>query len=225
MTEPVSWPDAVQALTAVVVAIFTAVLTWLGIVQSKLLRRSTVMSRTALYAAKDSAAAAIRAAEIAEANLIALARARIYMDKPSTVYFQTVPSNEHVMAVVGVVWRNSGPTAPVEGRQAVRMRYDFTRPNLKDAEFEEDDLGACFVGPLSTTTSGTFQISKGQFERVKNGEAFVHIFGEFRYRDGLVGTPERISRFGIELEPGIPKSDGPDNPFSFVVMGDFTSAS
>jgi hypothetical protein len=224
MPDSTIWPDVVQAVAAVVVAAFTAVLTWVGVLQARLLKRSTAMSRTALYAAKDSAAAAIRAAEIAEANLVALVRARIHMDKPSTVYFQTVPSNKHVMGVVGVVWRNAGPTAAVDGRQAVRMRYDFTPPTLQDAVFDEDSLGACFIGPMSTTNSGQFQISKGQFERVKNGEAFVHIFGEFRYRDGLAGTPERVSRFGLALEAGIPKKDGPADPFSFVVMGEFTSS-
>lgn len=104
------------------------------------------------------------------------------------------------------------------------MRYDFSPPTSSDAAFDEDSLGACFVGPMSTTNSGKFEISKGQFERVKKGEAFIHIFGEFRYHDGLVGTPERVSRFGLALEPGIPKSDGPLEPFSFMVMGEFTTA-
>ena len=98
-----SWTDVVTAITAVVVAGFTGVLTWVGVVQARLLKRSTAMSRTALHAANQSATAAVRAAEVAEANLVVLARARVHFDRPSTLYLPNAPTADHVIGLVHFV--------------------------------------------------------------------------------------------------------------------------
>jgi hypothetical protein len=81
-TEDPPWTDKVSAFTAAIVALFTAVLTWVGIQQWLLLRKSTALSIEALEAAKLSAEAATLAAEAAEKAAAVAERALIDIQRP-----------------------------------------------------------------------------------------------------------------------------------------------
>jgi hypothetical protein len=68
------WTDIVQALMAAAVAAFTAILTWVGIEQWKLLKSSTEESAAALAIARKAAEAAEETAKLTKANIEATHR-------------------------------------------------------------------------------------------------------------------------------------------------------
>lgn len=221
--EPPKWTDTIMAITAVIVAAFTGVLTWVGWEQWKLLRRSTEESAAAIEIARRTAeatssvasgtvmtgAATAALANAAEQSAAVAAKTlalmqdtskrqlRAYMtwDEVELAPFKDKPG---VRAVV-LRWKNTGQTPATKVR--THMSWEPFAGDLPDGFKFPEKLsdGSPSIGTDKTVDVHAEGISIDLVERAAGKQRRLFIWAAIEYED-VFGPPAHRSEIALEIQ-------------------------
>ena len=146
---------------------------------------------------KKTAAAANRSAQIAEDSLLKLQRA--FINFGGMRYISHESDDGSVWWSLHFNWSNAGAT-PARGVRLYIGRY------FEDADLPDDyqfgipeNLPENFVGPRAQITSTNWILTADDLIAVKEKRKFLYFWGLATYRDAFEGTPERITKFSLQV--------------------------
>ena len=109
------------------------------------------------------------------------------------------PTTNAVWWSIHPVWRNGGDTPTVSLFLNVNSSRDKQLPDNFDFPDAQGETIQMVVGAHSTVAASTITISGTDLAAVSNGTKFLYIWGWAKYRDIFSNTPERITRFCVQV--------------------------
>jgi hypothetical protein len=166
-------------------------------------------------AARDSSKAAKDSADVAREALVSTNRAFISPKFISTLSHRFDDAKDKYWYSIIPIWENSGNTPTRDMTIYVNSYFEPTPmpPDFRFPPFIGSKKIPIFAGPKATFGGSFIGKTGDELAEVKAGTKFFYMWGEARYRDIFVDTPEHITRFAYQVTVlGDPtKAPSPDN--------------
>lgn len=146
---------------------------------------------------KKTADAANRSAKIGEDSLLKLQRAFIVFG--GWRYLSHESDDGNVWWSLHFNWINAGATPARRVRLHVGRYFEDTDLPAEYLFEVPDDLFENFVGPHAQITTTRWSLTAEDLIAVREGKKFLYFWGVATYHDVFDGTPERMTKFSIQV--------------------------
>ena len=190
-------PVAIFTLALVLIAFSQA---GLFVWQLRLMKDGVDDARVAANAARDGALAATDSANTAKRALVDSERAYVHYTGAKWISHRKGTSDGELFWRIRPWWTNTGNT-PTRSLGIV-IRYFITDQPLPDgydfAAGIAEPVTPCTIHPRGFIESHFHDIDGLFLQTIKDGSAFLYIFGIATYRDVFPNTPQRITKFCVQ---------------------------